>query len=473
MSNDKTVDRQEIDFPGLTPALAYQRIRNKESSFLLESVRSGGKTGHYSLLGRNPRLVFRSWNGWIELTYPDGRREKRTGKPIRILRDLFKEYGASRNISQETGFAGGAVGYFSYDAGRWFEELPDRHPNDLDIPDCCFMFIDLAVQFDHRSGTVQLISHGDRTDKELLSRSDSLLHDLKTPGTKTQTPTGKKPELSSNLSREGFEKMVEKAQEYIRAGDVFQVNLSQRYQAAFTGDSWSLYERLCRINPSPFACYLDMKDLVVVSCSPERLVRVQGNQVETRPIAGTRPRGEDRESDRNMSAELLLSEKERAEHIMLVDLERNDLGRICQYGSVEVNELMAVEDYSHVFHIVSNVRGELREGTDCFDVIRATFPGGTITGAPKIRCLEIIDELEPTRRGLYTGSIGYLSFSGEMDLNIVIRTFVIKDGQAYIQVGSGIVADSDPEKEYLETTYKAQALISALLGNTADARQNS
>jgi anthranilate synthase component 1/para-aminobenzoate synthetase component 1 len=271
-----------------------------------------------------------------------------------------------------------------------------------------------------------------------------------------------KTEIQSNFTKVQFEEMVLKAKEYIRAGDIFQVNLSQRLVSPVEGDYFSLYKKLRKINPSPFACYLELDGLCVASCSPERLVRLSQGVVETRPIAGTRPRGQNHQEDEALWAELILNEKERAEHIMLVDLERNDLGRICEYGSVRVDELMVIEDYSHVFHIVSNIQGQLTPGRDFLDVIRACFPGGTITGTPKIRSMEIIDELEPTRRGLYTGSIGYISFSGEMDLNIVIRTFIIKDGMAYIQVGSGIVADSVPEREYHETLYKAQALVSAL-----------
>jgi para-aminobenzoate synthetase component 1 len=253
-----------------------------------------------------------------------------------------------------------------------------------------------------------------------------------------------------------------RAKEYICAGDIFQVNLSQRLSAPAEGDHLSLYKRLRKINPSPFACYLELDGLTVVSCSPERLVKLHQGMLETRPIAGTRPRGKTHQEDEALWAELILNEKERAEHIMLVDLERNDLGRICEYGSVRVDELMVVEDYSHVFHIVSNIQGKAKKGCDFADVIRACFPGGTITGTPKIRSMEIIDEFEPTRRGLYTGSIGYISFAGEMDLNIVIRTFIIKDGMAYIQVGAGIVADSVPEREYHETLHKAQALVTAL-----------
>src|SRR4030066_1432278 len=257
--------------------------------------------------------------------------------------------------------------------------------------------------------------------------------------------------------------MVVKTKEYITAGDIFQANISQRVSAEIGSiKPWELYKALSRINPSPFAAYLDMGNYHIVSSSPERLVRVGGGNVETRPIAGTRPRGVDSREDSSMRAELLLDEKERAEHLMLIDLERNDLGRISDYSTVTVDELMTTEDYSHVMHIVSNIRGRIVEGKDSFDVIRAVFPGGTITGVPKVRCMEIIDELEPVARGPYTGSLGYISFTGEMDLNIIIRTFVIKGEMAYVQAGAGIVAGSDPEREYYEALKKAEALIKTL-----------
>jgi aminodeoxychorismate synthase component I len=265
------------------------------------------------------------------------------------------------------------------------------------------------------------------------------------------------------MEKEDYMEMVRRAKNYIRAGDIFQANLSQRLTAEVGDlDPFRLYGVLRKINPSPFAAYLDLQGFQLVSSSPERLMRLHDRVVDTRPIAGTRPRGKDTEGDRAMSVELITNEKERAEHIMLIDLERNDIGRVCDYGSVQVDELMVLEEYSHVIHIVSNVQGRLHEKKDMFDLIRATFPGGTITGVPKVRCMEIIDELEPVQRGPYTGSIGYLGFNGDMDLNIIIRTFVIKDGRAHVQVGAGIVADSDPEREYYETLHKADALLQAL-----------
>jgi len=275
--------------------------------------------------------------------------------------------------------------------------------------------------------------------------------------------SGEKIEVIHEMPKQDYVDIVRKAKEYIAAGDIFQANLSQRVSADIMRKSpWNLYRILRSINPSPFAAYIDCGDYQIVSSSPERLIRIRDRIIETRPIAGTRPRGRDKKEDALMRSELLLNEKERAEHIMLIDLERNDLGRVSAYGTVSVDELMITEDYSHVIHIVSNITGTLAHEKDCFDAIRALFPGGTITGVPKVRCMEIIDELEPLRRGPYTGAIGYVGFSGTMDFNIIIRTFVIKNETAYVQAGAGIVADSEPEREYLETLKKAEALIKAL-----------
>ncbi|HWR89345.1 MAG TPA: anthranilate synthase component I family protein, partial [Dissulfurispiraceae bacterium] len=275
-----------------------------------------------------------------------------------------------------------------------------------------------------------------------------------------ETPAGQALDIIYEMKKEHYMDMVRRAKEYIAAGDIFQANLSQRIAVSIGSlDPWEIYRVLRTVNPSPFAGYVDFGDYRIVSSSPERLVRLRRGVIDTRPIAGTRPRGRDISEDEFMRSELLLNEKERAEHIMLIDLERNDIGRVSAFGTVFVDELMITEDYSHVIHIVSNVRGELREGKTCYDLIRATFPGGTITGVPKVRCMEIIDELEPVRRGVYTGSLGYVGFSGDMDLNIIIRTFMVRDGFAYVQVGAGIVADSDPEREYYETLRKAEALL--------------
>jgi len=341
----------------------------------------------------------------------------------------------------------------------------------------------LVVAFDHLAGRAWLIVNPGAREQEMGFRKpepdqwgrlyDEATERLAGAAEKLVARIAHRslPELSAHprvrlepsLTQQRFESMVRRCKEYIAAGDIYQANLSQRFSAAIGGlDPLRLYTVLREINPSPFAAYAEFDDLTVVSSSPERLVRLTGRIADTRPIAGTRRRGRDFSETRDLTAELLTNEKERAEHIMLLDLERNDLGKVCAYGTVSVDELMVVEDYSHVIHIVSNVRGELAPGRDGFDLIRAVFPGGTITGVPKVRCMEIIDELEPVARGLYTGSLGYLANTGDLDLNIIIRTFIIKDGVAYVQTGAGIVADSDPAREYAETLEKAEALANAL-----------
>jgi len=410
-------------------------------------------------------------------------------RPLAILKNLVKSYkhSAHKNLPP---FQGGIVGALSYDFVQYLERLPQNAVDDLNLPDAHFFIIDRLIALDHskkkvwiivcpgareslrREGIKSEIDWSEQYDKaehqiEKIQNAieyNSLNSQTKNPNSKIQIPkSDKKIEIIYEMKKHTYMDIVKRAKEYIAAGDIFQSNLSQRV-SAYIGDKspWSLYKILSSINPSPFAAYIDFGDYQIVSSSPERLIRVKDNIIETRPIAGTRPRGMDKKEDELMRIELLLNEKERAEHIMLIDLERNDLGKVSYYGSVIVDELMITEDCSHVIHIVSNIRGDLAQGKDCFDAIKATFPGGTITGVPKVRCMEIIDELEPVRRGPYTGSIGYVSFSDNLDLNIIIRTFVIKDEMAYVQAGAGIVADSDPEREYYETLKKAEALIRTL-----------
>jgi para-aminobenzoate synthetase component 1 len=426
----------------------------------------------------------------VELSLPTtpagkyGKRAAMKRKPLVKLRELLSNYRTER-VAGLPPFLGGAIGFFSYDFVRQFEELPHRATVDLDIPESYFIFVDLVVAFDHIQNKAWVIVNPGAREQELGFRRpdpdqwgryyDEAADRLLVLVSKLEAAAGKdnRPEsgkevtqridLVSNLTQAEFESMVRRCKEYIEAGDIYQANLSQRFSAAINdSDPLRLYRILREINPSPFAAYLDFGDLQLVSSSPERLASLREGVVETRPIAGTRKRGSTGEEMQELSAELLMNEKERAEHIMLLDLERNDLGKVCDYGTVAINEMMAVENYSHVIHIVSNIRGTLAKNKDCFDVLRALFPGGTITGVPKVRCMEIIDELEPIARGPYTGSLGYISNAGDMDLNIIIRTFVIKDGIAHIQVGAGIVADSDPEREYFETLQKAEALRKAL-----------
>ncbi len=480
----------EIDVPGLTPLAALEALGKESYPVLLESARVNDKIGRYSFVTADPYLIFKSRGDSVELSLPVtptgkyGRRASMDRKPLMKLRGLLANYQTAR-IDGLPPFTGGAVGFFSYDFVRQIEKLPRRARVDLDIPEAYFVFVDMVVAFDHILDKAWVIVNPGAREQEMGFRKPEAdqwgrLYDeakdrlmafsskLVTKQTASDSPPPEKPgtgrfSIAPNMTKEQFMSMVMRSKEYIAAGDIYQANLSQRFSAVIGGaDPLRLYTLLRNINPSPFAAYLDFGDLQLVSSSPERLVRLHEGIADTRPIAGTRRKGKDDAEMRALSAELLTNEKERAEHIMLLDLERNDLGRVCDYGTVRVDEMMAVEDYSHVIHIVSNVRGTLAPGRDAFDLVHAVFPGGTITGAPKIRCMEIIDELEPVARGPYTGSIGYIANTGDMDLNIIIRTFVVKDGTAYVQVGAGIVADSDPEREYVETLQKAEALKKAL-----------
>ncbi len=472
------------ELPFIHPRRIYEAIETP-FSILLESIKGPEKIARYSFIGSKPFMVFRVKNGSVEISC-NGRSIVSRESPLKKLKDLMSSYRLDA-VEGLPPFAGGAAGIISYDFVHYFENLPRTALDDLGIPDAHFMLFDTVIAVDHKLDKTFLIScpgaeeiitgTGKPAEGRDIYYADACgkIHDFyeKINRLNPDPPPGKegvqarKPgpliEIRHEMEKSDYMNMVERAKGYIRAGDIFQANLSQRVSAGI-GDirAWQVYKVLSRINPSPFAGYLDMGDYCIASSSPERLVRVIGRRVDTRPIAGTRPRGANEEGDRRMRADLLLNEKERAEHLMLIDLERNDLGRISDYGSIEVDELMITEEYSHVIHIVSNVRGTIADGMDCFDAIRAAFPGGTITGVPKVRCMEIIDELEPVVRGPYTGSLGYISFTGAMDTNIIIRTFVIRDKTAYVQAGAGIVADSDPEREYYETLKKAEALIKTL-----------
>lgn len=479
----------EVGRDDLTPLAALEALCPLGFPVLLESCRLNEKTGRYSFVTADPYLVLRSKGDKIVLDWkaaPDGKYGGRASvgrRPLIKLRELVANYRTER-VSGLPPFTGGAVGFFSYDFVHHFEKLPRKAQDDLVIDEAVFLFVDVVVAFDHVLNKVWIIANPGAREQELgfrkpepgqwprlyddaVMRVEAVGERVKAIGepceARGEELEGKNVRLEANMTREQFESMVTRCKEYIAAGDIYQANLSQRLSAKIGDtDPLRLYRTLRQINPSPFAAYMDFGDLLLISSSPERLIRLHDGIADTRPIAGTRRRGENREETKALSEELLTNEKERAEHIMLLDLERNDLGKVCSYGTVRVDEMMVVEDYSHVIHIVSNVRGELAEGKDCFDLIRAVFPGGTITGVPKVRCMEIIDELEPVARGPYTGSIGYISNAGDMDLNIIIRTFVIKDGVAYIQVGAGIVADSDAGREYTETLQKAEALRKAL-----------
>ncbi len=480
----------EFEATGLTPLSALEAVRADGCPVLLESARVDDKIGRYSFVTSDPYLTLKSRGEDVELSLPAapagkyGKRAAMRRKPLAKLRELMSNYRTGR-VAGLPPFTGGAIGFFSYDFARQFEELPSEAEADLDIPEAYFLFVDRVIAFDHILNKTWVIVNPGAREQELGFRRpapeqwpryyDEALERLTALRSRLAAAVGEnnaRPDeknvpsrfmLTPNMTKDRFESMVRQCKEYIAAGDIYQANLSQRLSAPIgEADPLRLYRSLRQINPSPFAAYLDFGDLQLVGSSPERLVRLRNGAVDTRPIAGTRRRGSDFTETQKFSVELLTNEKERAEHIMLLDLERNDLGKVCDYGTVEVDELMVVEDYSHVIHIVSNVRGTLAGNKDCFDLVRAMFPGGTITGVPKVRCMELIDELEPVARGPYTGSLGYISNAGDMDLNIIIRTFVVKDGVAYLQVGAGIVADSDPEREYEETLQKAEALKKAL-----------
>ncbi len=476
-----------VQLPYSSPSRLFETLKGA-GSILFESVKGTEKIARYSFVAFTPFLEFTVKDGLIEITR-EGRKSVSNRRPLTRLREILSAYPQKFNTELPP-FQGGLAGFFSYDFVHYLEKLPSTVRDDLQIPDAHFYLFDRVFAFDHKEkkcyGIVcpgaRMISFGFNLPFETMCLSDSDYYDIydeaadsldqmiRLTGEVTdEEPATDIPEKSKSIeiihemTMKEYMDMVVRAKEYIRAGDIFQANLSQRLHAEIESEKlWALYTILRSINPSPFACYADFGSYQIVGSSPERLIRLQGKKAETRPIAGTRPRRGIKHQDEMMRAELLLNEKERAEHIMLIDLERNDLGKVCTYGSVKVDELMITEDYSHVIHIVSNVRGELADGRDAFSLVRATFPGGTITGVPKVRCMEIIDELEPTARGPYTGSLGYIGFNGNMDLNIIIRTFVVKDSIAYVQAGAGIVADSDPEREYFETLRKAEALLSTL-----------
>jgi len=451
----------------LTAAEAFELFKDRHFSFFLDSGMDPENLGRYSFIGSDPFLVLKSRGEEVVLLYGD-REEVVVGNPFDILGQVLEKY-AIGPCPCPIPFVGGAVGYFSYDLCHFIERLPITVINDLNLPECYLAFYDAIIAFDHLEGKTYVASTGfpEMDEGNRMMRARERLVELRdiiaeAPCFEVASSEKKVMQLHCNFTHEGYVEAVAAAREYICAGDIFQVNLSQRFEADLPIPPYDLYRRLRLINPAPFAAYFDFDDVTIASSSPERFLLVRGDHVETRPIKGTRPRGKSVEEDEALARELIRSIKDRAENVMIVDLERNDLGRVCRYGTVRVTELWTLEKYPTVFHLTSNVEGRLRQDKNRIDLLKATFPGGSITGAPKVRSMEIIDELEPTKRSVYTGSIGYLSFNGDMDINIVIRTFIIKDGRVYFQVGGGIVYDSDPEAEYVETMDKAKALIEAL-----------
>ena len=454
-----------------TPVTAFRKIDGGSYSFLLESIEGGEKWARYSFLGANPSVILRSKGNRVEIVRGADVESHEAADPTQLLRDLLTQY-QPVEVAGLPRFVGGAVGYLGYDMVRHFEQLPTDRPDTIGAWDSFFMITDTLLIFDTVKQKIQVVAtaHLDGTTsledayQRAVSRIDALVTRLRAPlaaGT-TTLPSKGAVGFCSTTTQADYEAAVEKAKEYVRSGDIIQVVLSQRMSGDLTVDPFDIYRVLRTLNPSPYMFFLRCGDTVVTGASPEVMVRKEGSRVELRPIAGTRPRGTTPEQDALLAEELMADPKERAEHVMLVDLGRNDLGRVCRTGTVEVSELMVIERYSHVMHIVSNVRGELTEGRDAFDLVRATFPAGTLSGAPKIRAMEIIDELEPVRRGVYGGAVGYVSFSGNMDLAIAIRTLVVKDGKVHLQAGAGIVADSDPATEWLETVNKAMAVRRAI-----------
>lgn len=456
-----------------TPVSAFLKI-GKSPSFLLESVVGGEKWARYSFLGTNPSKVIKGRGKKIEIR-EIGRKPVvfEADDPVDVLKKeiaLYKPVG----VPGLPRFSGGLVGYMGYDMVRFFERVPDSKKSGINLPDMFFMLADTMLIFDSLKQKIKIVSnvHIDGKSpanayKEAVEKIEGIVEKLKSSKLKVKSSRGKKQKTSSKYTssfktKEAFEEAVLKSKEYIAAGDIFQVVLSQRFERKSDVQPFDVYRALRVINPSPYMYYIDTGDTEIVGSSPEILVRVEDKKIVLRPIAGTRKRGDTEAEDKALEEELKKDPKEMAEHIMLVDLGRNDVGRVAEKGSVEVTELMAVERYSHVMHMVSNVEGDLANGLDAFDVLRACFPAGTVTGAPKVRAMEIIDELEPIKRGPYAGAVGYFSYSGNMDTCITIRTLIIKDGKVYVQAGAGIVADSVPEREYTETVNKAMGMMKAV-----------
>ena len=459
----------------LTPVSAYLRIaQGARYSFLLESVEGGEKIARYTFAGAHPEEVFRCANGACVLESFD-RVVWEEKDPVSFLRERIQRFRPVR-LPGLPPLIAGAIGYFSYDMVRLIERLPTKLRDEIGLFDAVLMFYHGLIAFDHVQHRLWIVRNVYTEGKDSLRQKyDLAIKEIEKTRKLLEQPVAAEErkqkaetketaplEISSNFKKPAYLAAVRKAKEYIRAGDIFQVVISQRFSAKTEADPFQIYRELRALNPSPYLFFLQLNDVAVVGSSPEMLVKVQGRDVSYRPIAGTRWRGKDEAEDARLENEMLTDEKERAEHIMLVDLGRNDLGRVCEYGSIRVEKLMTVERYSHVMHLVSSLRGKLRPDVDCFDALMACFPAGTVSGAPKVRAMEIIEELEKTRRGIYAGGILYLDFAGNLDSCIALRTMVIKNGVAYIQAGGGVVADSTPLGEYEESVNKSKASLRAL-----------
>ncbi|MBW2267532.1 MAG: anthranilate synthase component I [Deltaproteobacteria bacterium] len=457
-----------------TPLSLFRRLDDGHTAFLFESVEGGERWARFSFIGVGSRAVFRARGGSVEWSEDgDTERFEVDGDPLEILRDKLAEL----RVAQPEGmalppFVGGAVGMVAYDWVRFVEQLPDDNPDEARLPDLWFSLPETVVAFDNHRQVALVVRHVRVTpgaDASALYRAACA--DLERVVQQIRTPLTEAPgdevvrapmDLQRSMSQEAYREIVKRAKEYIEAGDVFQVVLSQQYRIPLQVDPFTIYRHLRRINPSPYLFFVRCEGPVLIGSSPEIHVRLEDGRIDLRPIAGTRPRGRTPEEDRALEEELRADPKENAEHLMLVDLGRNDVGRVAEIGSVNVNEYGIVERYSHVMHLVSNVQGRLRQGCDWLDVLRATFPAGTLSGAPKVRAMEIIDELETLRRGFYGGCIGYVDYSGNMDTAIAIRTMLVKDGELFLRTGAGVVADSDPELEFQECENKARALVQAI-----------
>ncbi len=476
-----------------TPVSSFLKMEKDDYAFLLESVEGREKIARYSFLGTRPSLVFKSKAGRTEIICRDKREflcdsfgicqddlcgSPKGSDPLKAVEKLMSGFKPAQ-VKGLPRFYGGLVGFMGYDCVRFFEELPDKNLDQLKLPDAVFILTDTILLFDHINHTIKIVSNcflpqagkkishsrAKKIYEQALKKIKAIENDLARPlGKKALEPgkPGAKIKITSNFEKSRFCAIVNKAKKHIQKGDIIQVVLSQRFKAQIQKSPFDIYRRLRSLNPSPYMFFLKLKEMTLIGSSPELLVRCEDKLARTRPIAGTRPRGKDESLDLALEKELLNDEKEKAEHLMLVDLGRNDIGRVCRTGSVKVDNFMSVERYSHVMHIVSEVSGTLGRDKNAYDLLRASFPAGTVSGSPKVRAMEIIDELENSRRGPYAGSVGYFSFSGNLDTCITIRTICVKGNTAYIQVGAGIVADSRAENEYNETVNKAKALFEAI-----------
>jgi len=464
---------QELLMDLETPLSFFKRLERDRYSFLLESVEGSERWARYSFLGTQPHCIFKARGNRVEIIENGKSKTLVSDAPLKLLEELLRGY-QTVTVSGVPPFFGGALGYVAYNAVEQFHEIASDKKDPLGMPEIFFLFVQTLIAFDNLKHTIKIIDNV-RVDEETDLRrayEQATTRIEKAVSSLQKKPRGIEPRdvsegkgerpFRSNLTREGFQKIVSKAKEYIKAGDIIQAVLCQRLETETATDPFEIYRALRFINPSPYMFYLELEDLRIIGSSPETMVRLTGDTIELRPIAGTRRRGSTAEEEKALEADLLSDPKERAEHIMLVDLGRNDVGRVARVGTVEVNELMAIERYSHVIHIVSNVRGQLAADKTPFDLFVSAFPAGTVSGAPKIRAMQIISELEPEKRALYAGAIGYFGYNGNLDTCIVIRTIVMKGKKVFIHAGAGIVADSDPEMEYQETLNKARAMLKAV-----------